>query len=103
MRVRRATGTELLSPFDPVNCTDSGASPGAWGRAMLRGTSTELRGAIVTGAEAGLVVKFWPLAWNVTCPLYGPGVSGGVCTWPRPLAHRIWAVQVPAIGCSTVV
>ena len=42
IRVRRAIGTELSSPFDPVNCTDSGASPGARGRAMLRGTLTEL-------------------------------------------------------------
>ena len=69
MRVRRAIGTELLSPFDPVNCTDSGASPGAWGSAILRGTLTELRGAMVMGADAGLVVKFWPLAWKVTGPL----------------------------------
>ena len=70
MRVRRAIGTELsTSPFSPVNCTDSGASPGARGRAMRSGTLTELRGAIVTGADAGLVVKFWPLAWKVTVPV----------------------------------
>ena len=69
MRVRRAIGTELSSPFGPVNCTDSGASPGARGRAMLRGTLTELRGGMVTGADAGLVVKFWPLAWKVTVPV----------------------------------
>jgi heme A synthase len=36
---------------------------------MLRGTLTELRGAIVTGADAGLVVKSWPLAWKVTVPV----------------------------------
>ena len=36
---------------------------------MLSGTLTELRGAIVTGPDAGLVVKFWPLAWNVTVPV----------------------------------
>jgi hypothetical protein len=36
---------------------------------MLSGTVTELRGAMVTGAEAGLVAKFWPLAWNVTVPV----------------------------------
>ena len=69
MRVRRAIGTELSSPFGPVNCTDSGASPGAWGRAMLSGTFTELRGGMVTGADAGLFVKFWPLAWKVTVPV----------------------------------
>ena len=69
MRVRRAIGTELSSPFGAVNCTDSGASPGAWGRAMLSGTLAELRGAMVTGADAGLVVKFWPLAWKVTVPV----------------------------------
>jgi hypothetical protein len=37
--------------------------------AMLSGTLTELRGAMVTGADAGLVVKFWPLAWKVTVPV----------------------------------
>ena len=47
MRVRRAIGTELSSPFGAVNCTDSGPSPGAWGRAMLRGTLAELRGGMV--------------------------------------------------------
>jgi hypothetical protein len=36
---------------------------------MLSGTLTELWGWIVTGAEAGLVVKFWPLAWKVTVPV----------------------------------
>jgi hypothetical protein len=36
---------------------------------MLRGTPTELRGAMVTGADAGLVVKFWPPAWKVTVPV----------------------------------
>ena len=69
MRVRRAIGTEVSSPFGVVNCTDSGASPGVLGRAMLSGTLTELRGGMVTGADAGLVVKFWPLAWKVTVPV----------------------------------
>ena len=69
MRVRRAIGTELASPPGPVNCTDSGASPGAWGRAMLSGTLAQLRAGMVTGADAGLVVKFWPLAWKVTVPV----------------------------------
>jgi len=32
---------------------------------MLRGTLTVLRGGMVTGADAGLVVKFCPLAWKV--------------------------------------
>jgi hypothetical protein len=36
--------------------------------AMLSGTVSQLRAGIVTGADAGLVVKFWPLAWNVTVP-----------------------------------
>jgi hypothetical protein len=36
---------------------------------MLRGTFAELCGAMVTGADAGLVVKFWPLAWKVTVPV----------------------------------
>ena len=36
---------------------------------MLSGTLTELRGAMVTGADAGRSVKFWPLAWKVTVPV----------------------------------
>jgi hypothetical protein len=36
---------------------------------MLRGTLAELCGAMVTDADAGLVVKFWPLAWKVTVPV----------------------------------
>ena len=69
IRVRRATGTELSSPPGPVNCTDSGASPGDRGRAMASGTLTELRAGMVTGADAGTVVKSWPLAWKVTVPV----------------------------------
>jgi hypothetical protein len=37
--------------------------------AMRSGTLAELRGGMMTGADAGLVVKFWPLAWKVTVPV----------------------------------
>jgi hypothetical protein len=37
--------------------------------ATRSGTTTELRAGMVTGADAGLVVKFWPLAWKVTVPV----------------------------------
>ena len=54
----------------------------------------------MTGADAGLVVKFLLLAGNVTVLVQGR-VPGGVWTWPRPFAYTILAVEVPAIGCST--
>jgi hypothetical protein len=69
IRVRRAIGTELSSPPGPVNCTDSGASPGVRGMATARGTLAELSAGMVTGADAGSVVKSWPLAWKVTVPV----------------------------------
>jgi hypothetical protein len=37
--------------------------------AMRSGTLAELRGGMMTGADAGLAVKFWPLAWKVTVPV----------------------------------
>ena len=36
---------------------------------MASGTLTELCGRMVTGADAGTVVKSWPLAWKVTVPV----------------------------------
>ena len=46
---------------------------------------------MVTGVDAGLVAKFWPLAWKLTVPVYALGLWASTTVsnlWGEPVGER---------------